>query len=107
MTTRLKRPSLGRKLAIAAALVLFQGYLAFHLVEGNFGVNSQEQYIEQLALLKQQSDALDRRIEVAENRNSLLLSERLDPDLLTERARHLLGWSNPNDVIIPTEQIIK
>lgn len=105
MTTRLKRPSIWRKLAIAAALVMFQGYLAYHLVEGNFGVNSQEKYIDQLAQLKVQSAALDQRIEVAQNRNSLLLSERLDPDLLTERARHLLGWSNPNDFIIPTEQI--
>ena len=105
MTTRLKKPSLGRKLAIAAALLTFQGYLGYHLVEGNFGVKSQQNYIEQLAQLQIEQADVDRQLETAKNRNSLLIADRLDPDLLTERARYLLGWGNPDDVIVPLSTI--
>ena len=105
MTTQLKRPSLLRKLAIAAALLLFQGYLGYHLVEGNFGVMSQQKYVEQLDALKTQAADLDAQIDAAKNRNSLLLADRLDPDLLSERARHLLGWANPADIIIPADEL--
>ncbi|MCZ4273069.1 FtsB family cell division protein [Maritalea porphyrae] len=103
MPTRLKRPSLRNKLAIATVLIAFQGYLGYHLVEGNFGIVSQAKFSEQLIELSQERDQLAHRVEVAQNRNSLLTTDRLDPDLLTERARHLLGFSNPNDLIVPTD----
>lgn len=102
MPTRLKRPKLRNKLAIAAVLIAFQGYLGYHLIEGNFGIASQARFSQQVIELQDQRDALARRIEVAQNRNSLLAADRLDPDLLTERARHLLGWGNPSDTIVPT-----
>jgi len=102
MPTRLKRPKLRNKLAIAAVLIAFQGYLGFHLIEGNFGIASQAKFSQQVIELRQQRDAMAQRIEVAQNRNSLLAADRLDPDLLTERARYLLGWSNPEDTIIAT-----
>lgn len=103
MPTRLKRPSLRNKLAIATVLIAFQGYLGFHLIEGNFGIASQAEFSSQLIELQIERDQLAQRVEVAQNRNSLLKSDRLDPDLLTERARYLLGWGNPNDLIIPSE----
>jgi len=102
MPTRLKRPSLRNKLAIATVLIAFQGYLGYHLIEGNFGIASQAKFSEQLIALRLQRDQLTQTVEVAQNRNSLLTTDRLDPDLLTERARYLLGWSNPNDLVIPS-----
>lgn len=83
-------------------MIAFQGYLGYHLIEGNFGIASQAEFSEQVVELQQQRDAMAQRIEVAQNRNSLLAADRLDPDLLTERARYLLGWGNPKDTIIPT-----
>lgn len=103
MPTRLKRPSLRNKLAISAVLIAFQGYLGYHLIVGNFGIASQAEFSAQLIELQIERDQFAQRVEVAQNRNSLLKSDRLDPDLLTERARHLLGWGNPNDLIIPSE----
>ncbi|MFT6659985.1 FtsB family cell division protein [Maritalea sp.] len=102
MPTRHKRPSLRNKLAIAAVLIAFQGYLGYHLIEGNFGIVSQAKFSQQVIELRIERDQLAQTIDVAQNRNSLLTADRLDPDLLTERARYLLGWGNPNDLIVPT-----
>lgn len=103
MPTRLKKPSIANKLLITAALLAFQGYLAHHALIGQYGVESQKELVERKALLTIQSQLLDARIETAKNRNSLLVADRLDPDMLSERARGLLGWSNPNDILIPVE----
>jgi len=101
MPTRLKRPSLRNKLAIATVLIAFQGYLGYHLVEGNFGIVSQAKFSNQLIELKSERDELAKTVDTAQNRNSLLTADRLDPDLLTERARYLLGWADPGVIIIP------
>jgi len=103
MPTRLKKPSLTNKLLITALLLAFQGYLAHHALNGQYGVNSQKELVERKAQLTAQSAMLDARIETAKNRNSLLVADRLDPDMLSERARGLLGWSNPDDILIAVE----
>lgn len=104
MPTRLKKPSITNKLIIAAALLAFQGYLAHHALIGQYGVESQKQLVERKALLTTQSQLLDSRIEVAKNHNSLLVADRLDPDMLSERARGLLGWAHPSDLLIAVDQ---
>lgn len=104
MPTRLKKPSLTNKLLIAALLLGFQGYLAHHALNGQYGVNSQRELVQRKAQLTVQNQLLDYRIQTAKNRNSLLVADRLDPDMLSERARGLLGWSNPDDVLIAIDQ---
>lgn len=103
MSTRHKRPSLRNKLAIATALIAFQGYLGYHLVEGNFGIVSQAKFSNQLIELESERDELAKTVDAAQNRNSLLTADRLDPDLLTERARYLLGWADPNAIVVPVK----
>ncbi|MCF4098529.1 FtsB family cell division protein [Maritalea mediterranea] len=104
MPTRLKKPSIANKLLITAALLAFQGYLAHHALNGQYGVESQKQLVERKATLMAQNEALEAQIERAKNRNSLLVADRLDPDMLSERARGLLGWSNPDDILIAIEK---
>ncbi len=104
MPTRLKKPSLINKLLIAALLLGFQGYLAHHALNGQYGVESQKELVQRKAELIAKSQILDTQIEKAKNRNSLLVADRLDPDMLSERARGLLGWSNPDDVLIAIDQ---
>ncbi len=92
------------KLLIAALLLGFQGYLAHHALNGQYGVESQKELVQRKAELIAKSQILDTQIEKAKNRNSLLVADRLDPDMLSERARGLLGWSNPDDVLIAIDQ---
>lgn len=101
MPTRLKRPSLVRRLAATAALVGLQIYLGYSALGGQYGIESQRQMQLRLGELETREAALDAEIAIYRERISLLDPNKLDPDLLTERARALLGMSHPRDVIVP------
>ena len=101
MPTRLKRPSILKRLAITAALVSVQAYLSYSAFGGNFGIESQRVMDVRLAELTAQEGALDAEIARYRERIALLNPNRLDPDILTERARALLQMTNPADILIP------
>ena len=100
MSTRLKRPSFWRHLALTAALIAFQGYLGYNVVSGQFGVESQKIMVAEIEELKAKSAALAAEIEATTHRVQLFTASRLDPDILTERARALLSMSQAEDVIV-------
>lgn len=83
--------------AIGAAIV---GYFAYHAVQGDRGLialsHLQNEIQQAQATLAQASE---QRIEL-EKRASLLRRDHLDPDMLDERARAVLNYSHPDDVII-------
>ncbi len=85
-------------LPILGALVV--GYFSYHMVQGNYGVLAylrlqvQVDRAETLqADLQQQRDVLERRV-------ALLHPDSLDRDMLEERARVVLNYARPSDVII-------
>ena len=100
MPTRVKRPSILLKLSITAGLLAFQGYLGYHVVTGTFGIESQREMLAQKRVLEARQAALEIEIDSFEHRIALLDPRRLDPDLLTERARALLGLVHPDDILI-------
>ena len=100
MSTRLKRPSFWRHLALTLALIAFQGYLAYNVVSGQFGVASNKIMAGEIEELKARSGALAAEIEATAHRVALFNSSRLVPDILTERARALLSMSQADDVIV-------
>jgi len=100
MPTRVKRPSILVKLSITAGLLAFQGYLGYHVVTGTFGIESQREMLVQKRVLEARQAALEIEIDSFEHRIALLDPQRLDPDLLTERARALLGLVHPDDILI-------
>jgi cell division protein FtsB len=100
MSTRLKRPSFWRHLFVAAALIAFQGYLGYSVVSGQFGIESQEQLRVEIGELKARSFALQAEIDSVRHRTSLFTPQRLDPDIVSERARALLSVSQADDRII-------
>ena len=83
--------------AIGAAIV---GYFAYHAVQGDRGLialtHLQNEIQQAQATLAQVSE---QRVEL-EKRASLLRRDHLDPDMLDERARAVLNYSHPDDVII-------
>ena len=83
--------------AIGAAIV---GYFAYHAVQGDRGLIA----LTHLKSEIQQAEATlaqvrDERMQM-EQRASLLKRDHLDPDMLDERARAVLNYSHPDDVII-------
>ena len=101
MPTRLKKPSLTRGLAITVGLLGLQVYLGYSAFGGNFGIESQREMKLRLIELNVEEAAIDAEMARYRERISLLDPAALDPDLLTERARALLGMANPRDIIVP------
>ncbi len=101
MPTRVKKPSLARRLMVTAALVGLQVYLGYSALGGQYGIENQRQMQVRLGELEVQEQALDAEIATFRKRISLLDPNKLDPDLLTERARALLGMSDQRDILVP------
>ncbi|RYE10261.1 MAG: hypothetical protein EOP22_05920 [Hyphomicrobiales bacterium] len=100
MTTRLRRPSIWRQLLITAALLAFQGYLGWSAIGGNFGVESQKIMKADIVDLKVTSAALQAEIDSYRHKVDLFDPKKLDPDLLTERARALLSMAQVGDMVV-------
>jgi cell division protein FtsB len=103
MSTRLKRPAVWRPLGVTVLLLAGLGYLGYNCVSGQFGIQSQRQMRADIEQLKAQSAALEVQIQSYRHRESLFASDKLDPDIITERARALLGMAHPDDVVVMTD----
>ncbi|MBS3848408.1 MULTISPECIES: septum formation initiator family protein [Devosia] len=99
-TTRLKRPAIWRPLALTVALLGFQGYLGFSAIGGQFGIENRAEILLDIDQLKAKSSALQAEIDDYRHRATLMDPRRLDPDIVTERARSLLNMANVDDIIV-------
>jgi cell division protein FtsB len=100
MPTRLKRPAIWRPLALTVALVSFQGYLGFSAIGGQFGWENRAQILIDIDQLKARSAALQAEIDAYRHRATLMDTRRLDPDIVTERARAMLNMAHADDVVV-------
>jgi cell division protein FtsB len=98
MVTRRRLRSFFTALGLYAVAALFIGYFAANAFSGNHGLRAKQQLEEQVAELTAEL----RNVQVDrgqwERRVSLLRSDRLDPDLLDERARAELQYIHPREV---------
>ena len=100
MPTRLKRKAFWRPLGLAMTLLAFQGYLGYSAINGNFGIESRDEILADIQVLKDRSAALQGEIDSFGHRNSLLNPRHIDPDIVTERARGLLNMAHAGDVLV-------
>jgi len=103
-TTRLKRPAFWRPLALTVALLGFQGYLGFSVIGGQFGIENRTEILLDIDQFKEQSAALQAEIDDYRHRATLMDPRRLDPDIVTERARSLLNMANSDDIIVMVDR---
>ena len=85
---------------LAASLLL---YFAYHAVQGERGLLTLWQLERQVAAADQQLTRLAEEQARLDNRVRLLRPESLDPDMLDERARTILGVVAQDDVVILDE----
>lgn len=100
MPTRLKRPPFWRPLALTVTLIAFQGYLGYSAISGQFGIESRDDIMAEIEVLEDRSSALQAEIDSYAHRVSLMNPRRLDPDLVTERARALLNMAHADDMLV-------
>jgi cell division protein FtsB len=100
MVTRKRLRSFLATLGLYVAVALLIGYFGVNAYTGNHGLRAQKdldqqtaQSSDELAVLKAERVNWERRV-------SLLKSNSLDPDLLDERARALLDYVDPRELVL-------
>jgi cell division protein FtsB len=82
--------------AMAAAVVCYFGVNAY---TGKYGLNARQELDQEIVVLTSELARLKRERAESEQRVSLLRSDRVDPDMLDERARYQLDYANPRDLV--------
>jgi cell division protein FtsB len=85
-------------LYIGAALLI--GYFGVNAYTGNHGLLAQQDLGQQSAELSGELHRLKAERLEWERRVALLKADRLDPDMLDERARAMLNYVHPRDLVL-------
>lgn len=87
--------------ALAPFLVAFAiVYFGFHFVQGERGLIAWLRYNQQIESASAQLAAVRAEREALEHRVSLLRPDRIDPDLLDERVREVLGLVRKDEAVV-------
>ena len=96
--TRLKTVLTTLALYVGAALLI--GYFGMHAYSGNHGLRAKEDLALQMQELSEEVARLRAERSEWERRVALLRSGSLDPDMLDERARAMLNYVHPRDLVL-------
>jgi cell division protein FtsB len=100
MVSHRRRHAILTALGLYVFAALFIGYFAVNAFTGNHGLRAQADLDQQLAAMQAELATIKAERAVWERRVALLRSDRLDPDLLDERARSLIGYADPRDLTL-------
>ncbi len=78
----------------------FLGYFAYHLFVGDHGLEARVRLESKVKILEGELGSLVAVRERIERDVALMRADKLDPDMLDERARAVLNFSHPNDIVI-------
>ena len=81
---------------MAAAMI---GYFGINAYTGRYGLNAQLELDQEIISLTSELARLKQERAEGEKRVSLLRSDRVDPDMLDERARYQFDYVNPHDLV--------
>ena len=99
MVSRSRLKSVLTGLALYAIATAMIGYFELNAYTGRYGLNAQQELDQQIIALTSELARLKRERTEGEQRVSLLRSDRVDPDMLDERARYQLDYVNPHDLV--------
>ena len=100
MVTHRRRRTFLTVLGLYTFAALFIGYFAANAFTGNHGLRAQQDLEQQLTAMKGDLMQLKAERAVWERRVSLLRADRIDPDMLDERARALISYVDPRDLTL-------
>ena len=98
MVSHRRRHAILTALSLYLFAALFVGYFAVNAFTGKHGLRAQVDLDRQLAGMQSELVGLKAERAVWEHRVSLMRSDRIDPDMLDERARAMLGYVDPRDL---------
>jgi cell division protein FtsB len=102
MVTHKRRRAILTALALYIGAAALIGYFGVNAYTGDRGLKVKQDLDQQIGELNQELERLRSERAQWERRLALLRPDRLDPDLLEERARALLDYAHPHDIrLIP------
>ena len=100
MVSHRRRRTILTALGLYTFAALFIGYFAVNAFTGNHGLRAQQDLDQQMGAMQAELGHLKAERALWERRVALLRSDRIDPDMLDERARALLGLSDPRELTL-------
>ncbi len=100
MVTHRRRRTVLTALGLYAFAALYIGYFAVNAFTGAHGLRAQKDLDKQLAEMQIELSHLKAERVEWQRRVALLQSSQIDPDMLAERARVQLGYTDPRDVTL-------
>jgi cell division protein FtsB len=100
MVSHRRRRAILTALCLYVFAALFIGYFAMNAYSGNHGLRAQQGLDLQYFTLQRELASIKAERAVWERRVALLRSDKIDPDLLDERARSLIGFADPRDLTL-------
>lgn len=98
LATELRRRARHAVFPLLSACAIF--YFGYHAMHGEYGFAAYVKLNQKIAALQAEHADLVAQRSQLEHRASQLRPDSLDPDMLDERARTLLGFAHPDDVVI-------
>lgn len=89
-----------RAATIPLVCVSLIGYFAYHLFVGDHGLGARARLEMRISTLEGELSGLQAVRAKLDRDVALLRAEHLDPDMLDERARAILNFAHPNDIVI-------
>jgi cell division protein FtsB len=100
MVSHRRRRAILTALGLYTFAALFIGYFGVNAFTGAHGLRAQADLDHQLVVMQKELTHLKAERAIWERRVSLLRTDRIDPDMLDERARALLGYVDPRDITL-------
>jgi cell division protein FtsB len=104
MVTRKRLRTILTTLGLYIGAALLVGYFGVNAYTGNHGLKAKQSLDQQIAQLMHERDMLRAEHAKWARRVALLKSERLDPDMLDERARALLDYVDHRDLVLQIQR---
>ena len=104
MVTRRRFRAFINALALYSIVALLIGYFGINAFTGNHGLRARQDLDHEVAQLTDELAALKTERATLERRVSFLRPESIDADMLDERARALLDYSDPREIILLRRQ---
>jgi cell division protein FtsB len=104
MVTRNRLRKVLNALALYTIAALVIGYFGVNAYTGNHGLRAKQDLDQQIGKLTSELTTLQNERATWERRVALLKPESIDPDMLDERARALLDYADPRDLILRPKQ---
>jgi cell division protein FtsB len=100
MVTHRRRRIILTALGLYICAALYIGYFAVNAFTGAHGLRAQKDLEQSLAHMQAELTRLKGEHAMWERRVSLLRADKIDPDMLDERARALLGLADPREATL-------